>query len=288
LDLYSCRLGLVFLAKVWPALASSPLARVAASISEPQISPRRGALFHGRPQIWVPDLPAKGVATAVASLVWDFDLRLRRHGGASSGVTVEFGSLYRSWSRSASPAMDQETVGSAQVGGVSARRIWLHASTMSTGCTRSEARWKTRGAAPTDDPQRQRCRLWRPIFEVHKASSAMESRQARGCWFPSSLLLVPAAAASGMGGGRWVSCRDLRVFIVFFLFFEVLCANVWSTFFWSLLVRLYVSCTPAKPGHGKPGPARPENLRPGPCFLARWAGLGSGNAARQLTRAGPG
>jgi hypothetical protein len=38
----------------------------------------------------------------------------------------------------------------------------------------------------------------------------------------------------------------------------------------------------------KPDPAWPENLGLGPHFLARWAGLGSRNAARLLTRAGPG
>jgi hypothetical protein len=177
-------------------------------------------------------------------LVRDFDLRLRRHGGACSGVTVEFGSLYRSWSRPASPAVDRETVGSAQVGGVSGRRIWLHASTMSTGCTRSEAQRKTRGAAPTDDPQRQRCRLWRPTFEVHKASSAMESRQARGCWFPSSLLLVPATRRRGwaaVGGSAAGTSESSLYFSCFLRSYVQMCG---STFFWSLLVRLYVSCTP--------------------------------------------
>jgi hypothetical protein len=53
--------------------------------------------------------------------------------------------------------VDRETVGSAQAG----RRIWPHASMTSTRCIRFEARRKTRGAALTDAPQWERCRLWR-------------------------------------------------------------------------------------------------------------------------------
>jgi hypothetical protein len=69
----------------------------------------------------------------------------------------------------------------------------------------------------------------------------MESRRARGCWFPSSLLLVTAAAQSELGGGRRFSCRDLQGFQCNFLFFEVMFAIVWvHVVFWSLLVCVRV------------------------------------------------
>jgi hypothetical protein len=191
------------------------------------ISLRRDALLRGRRQIWMLGLPAEGVAATVASSGSDFVLRLRRRGGACSGAAVEMGSLYRSWSGLASPAVDRETVQSARVVGVGGRQTWLHPSTASMGCSGSGARRQTWGTAPTDVPQRQRCRLRRPTFEVHKATAAMETRRARGVWFPSSLLPVAAAAASEWGGGWRFRCRDLQGVHCNFLFFEVLFAFVW-------------------------------------------------------------
>jgi hypothetical protein len=126
------------------------------------ISLRRDALLRGRRQIRMLGLQAEGVAAAVASSGSDFVLHLRRRGGACSDAAVEIRSLYMSWSGPASPTVDWDTVRSARVVGVGSRQTWLHPSTASMVCSGSGARRQTWGAAPTDVPQRQRCRLRRP------------------------------------------------------------------------------------------------------------------------------
>jgi hypothetical protein len=80
------------------------------------------------------------------------------------------------------------------------------------------------GEAPTDEPQRQRCRLRRPTFEVHKAACSDGAASSSGVLVSA---LRSRGRCGGAGDGRRFRCRDLQGLHCNFLCFEVLFAFVW-------------------------------------------------------------